>query len=352
MPLLVRAWQSPVTVAAVASLGGGGPRGPPRRWRTRTSACAPARRARPGERRAARRCCRCCWRSRWRRRSCSRSATRACWPGNAAEAGALALAGRRRCARGARARRCPGWSRARARVSVSGGEVRVRAAPAGAPARARGRARGVRERGGGGAVTARGEPSRRAASRGRRSPPRVASSRAAAAVESFFLEPAAPRARVGRRPSRSSCGRSICVFGLARGCGATVVARALAAELALRDPAGRRPCAARRGRRASRSPPHAATRLARALEDVPGRASRARSAGCAWSAAPTRSRLADTARHHAPLVIDAGSERARRRARRRVADRTVLVTTQASSRRSRGSAPSASRASGRRRSSC
>lgn len=48
--------------------------------------------------------------------------------GNAAEAGALALAGGgdpRAAARGA----LPGWSRARARVSVEGGEVKVRLRP-------------------------------------------------------------------------------------------------------------------------------------------------------------------------------------------------------------------------------
>ena len=44
--------------------------------------------------------------------------------GNAAEAGALALAGGGDPRAGARAA-LPGWSRAHARVSVSGGEVRV-----------------------------------------------------------------------------------------------------------------------------------------------------------------------------------------------------------------------------------
>ena len=48
--------------------------------------------------------------------------------GNAAEAGALALAGGGDPGRGARAA-LPGWSRAHARVSVSGGEVRVRLRP-------------------------------------------------------------------------------------------------------------------------------------------------------------------------------------------------------------------------------
>jgi hypothetical protein len=48
--------------------------------------------------------------------------------GNAAEAGALALAGGGDPGTGARAA-LPGWSRAHARVSVSGGEVRVRLRP-------------------------------------------------------------------------------------------------------------------------------------------------------------------------------------------------------------------------------
>jgi hypothetical protein len=48
--------------------------------------------------------------------------------GNAAEAGALALAGGGDPRAGAR-HALPGWSRARARVSVSGGEVRVELRP-------------------------------------------------------------------------------------------------------------------------------------------------------------------------------------------------------------------------------
>ncbi len=48
--------------------------------------------------------------------------------GNAAEAGALALAGGGDPRADARAA-LPGWSRAHARVSVSGGEVRVRLRP-------------------------------------------------------------------------------------------------------------------------------------------------------------------------------------------------------------------------------
>ena len=151
-------------------------------------------------------------------------------------------------------------------------------------------------------------------------------SAAAAAVDSFLLEPAEPRTRTaasvppGQRPV-------ICVFGLARGCGATVVARALAAELATRDPAGTAAvcCEAR----AAGIPlaTHAATRLAGALEDVPGASPRAVGRLCLVSGADPLT-LSDTARHFAPLVIDAGSD-ALGGAPASVADHTVLVTTQA-----------------------
>src|SRR3954453_21959492 len=55
---------------------------------------------------------------------------------------------------------------------------------------------------------------------------------AAAAVESFFLDSTAPEpAAEGTGPVEMR--PVVCVFGLARRCGVTVVARALAAELAL-----------------------------------------------------------------------------------------------------------------------
>ena len=137
---------------------------------------------------------------------------------------------------------------------------------------------------------------------------------AAAAVESFLLEPVQPR--LASDPSVPPEQRPvICVFGLARGCGATVVARALAAELAARDPAGI-PLAT-----------HAATRLARALEDVPGATARAVGRLCLVSGADPLT-LSDTARYFAPLVIDAGSA-ALGGVHASVADRTVLVSAQA-----------------------
>ena len=146
----------------------------------------------------------------------------------------------------------------------------------------------------------------------------------AAAVESFFLEPVAPlpAADSAEPPAERAV---VCVFGLARGCGATVVARALAAELAVRDPAGTAAvsCDARPGGVSLAT--HAATRLARLLDDVPGAAPRALGRLCLVSGADPL-RLSDTVRHHAPLVIDAGSA-ALGGAPASVADRTVIVTS-------------------------
>ena len=149
---------------------------------------------------------------------------------------------------------------------------------------------------------------------------------AAAALESFFLEPVGPPpAADALEPLEPR--PVVCVFGLARGCGATVVARALAAELAVRDPTGAAAvsCHARPGGIPLSTRP--ATRLARLLEDVPGAAPRAVGRLCLVGGSDPL-RLADTARHHAPLVIDAGSD-ALGGAPASVADHTVIVTTPA-----------------------
>jgi hypothetical protein len=148
---------------------------------------------------------------------------------------------------------------------------------------------------------------------------------AAAAVESFFLEPVAPPPAsdavetLERRPV-------VAVFGLAGGCGATVIARALAAELAVRDPCGAAAvsCEARAGGIPLAT--HAATRLARLLEDVPGLFPRPVGRLCLVGGADPL-RLSDMARHHAPLVIDAGSD-ALGGAPASMADRTIIVTKQ------------------------
>ena len=146
---------------------------------------------------------------------------------------------------------------------------------------------------------------------------------AAAAVESFLLEPAEPR--IASDPSVPPELRPvICVFGLARGCGSTVVARALAAELATRDPAGAAAVCCEARTAAIPLATHAAARLARVLEDVPGATPRAVGRLCLVSGADPLA-LSDTARHFAPLVIDAGSA-ALGGAPASLADRTVLVS--------------------------
>jgi hypothetical protein len=158
---------------------------------------------------------------------------------------------------------------------------------------------------------------------GRRTPGGLVAS-AAATVEAFLFEPAAPVPAsdavepVEHRPV-------IAVFGLAHGCGATVIARGLAAELAVRDPSGAAAVACEARPAAIPLATHAATRLARFLEDVPRAAPHAIGRLCLVGGADPL-RLADTARHHAPLVIDAGSE-ALGGAPASVADRTVLVTS-------------------------
>lgn len=148
---------------------------------------------------------------------------------------------------------------------------------------------------------------------------------AAAALESFFLEPVAPPASEAGEPLERR--PVVSVFGIARRCGATVVARALAAELALRDPGGAAAVACDARPAGIPLATHAATRLARDLEEVPASFPRAVGRLCLVGVADPL-RLADTARHHAPLVFDAGSE-ALGGVPASVADRAVIVTTQA-----------------------
>jgi len=149
---------------------------------------------------------------------------------------------------------------------------------------------------------------------------------AAAAVESFLLEPAEPRTQMAASmpPEQRPV---VCVFGLAHGCGSTVVARALAAELASRDPAGAAAVCCEVRAAGIPLATHAATRLARALDDVPGASPRAVGRLCLVSGADPLA-LSRTARHFAPLVIDAGSA-ALGGAPASLADHTVLVTNQA-----------------------
>lgn len=145
---------------------------------------------------------------------------------------------------------------------------------------------------------------------------------AVAAAGAWLVEPAEPAceplvaAPAPRRPV-------IAVFGLARGCGVTVVARAVAAELARRDADGAAAvhCDARAVGLPLAIP--AASRLARALAELPGTSTRAVGrlclvGGCEGAA------LSQATRELAPLVLDAGSS-ALGGAPAALADRVVLV---------------------------
>lgn len=148
---------------------------------------------------------------------------------------------------------------------------------------------------------------------------------AARAVGSFFVEPV--DARSAHEPVPSGHRPVIAVFGLTAASGATVVARGLAAELAVRDPAGAAAvsCEGRPAGLPLATP--AALRLARALADVPGAAPRAVGRLCLVAGAEPLA-LADCASCFAPLVIDAGSA-ALGGAPASVAARTIVVTTPA-----------------------
>jgi hypothetical protein len=149
---------------------------------------------------------------------------------------------------------------------------------------------------------------------------------ALAAAGSWLLEPVEP---LGER-SASAPPRPrpvVAVFGLARGCGATVVSRSLAAELARRDGGGA--AAVHCDARAAGIPlaTQAATQLARALADVPGADTRAVGRLCLVGGAD-RGALAHSARHVAPLVLDTGSS-SLGGVPAALADRVILVATPA-----------------------
>jgi hypothetical protein len=158
-----------------------------------------------------------------------------------------------------------------------------------------------------------------------------------AAVRGFVLDPpeeVAPSTEAAQGPGPDAMlppGVSarrpvIAVFGLAGGCGSTVVSRALAAELAARDASGTAAvaCESKPGGVPLATQP--ATRLARALEDLPG-GTRAIGRLCLVRARDPSS-LADALRGLAPLVIDAGSS-SLGGVPACVADRTLVVTTPA-----------------------
>ncbi|HEY6781204.1 MAG TPA: hypothetical protein VI111_09625 [Thermoleophilaceae bacterium] len=117
----------------------------------------------------------------------------------------------------------------------------------------------------------------------------------------------------------------IAVFGLGRGCGASMVARALGAELGARDAAGAAAVACSATLAGVPLASRSALALARLLADVPGAATRAVGRLCLVGGAEPLL-LSDTTRHHAPLVLDAGSV-AVGGAPAAIADRIVLVAT-------------------------
>jgi len=145
-----------------------------------------------------------------------------------------------------------------------------------------------------------------------------------AAARTWLIEPADPQDDPATPPPSPTRSRPvIAVYGLARGCGATVVARALAAELASGDSGGAAAvaCAVRSGAVPLATP--AAARLARALADLPGSTTHAVGRLCLVDGVD-RLALADCARFHAPLVLDAGSS-AIGGASAAMADRTIVV---------------------------
>jgi hypothetical protein len=160
---------------------------------------------------------------------------------------------------------------------------------------------------------------------------------AAAAVESFFVDSAAPEpAAEGAHPVELR--PAVCVLGLARGCGVTVIARALAAELAARDQGGAAVVCSDTRPVGIPLATHAASRLARMLDDVPRAAPRAVGRICLAGGDGRRAadsdsrvlaadpeRLVQTAQFHAPVVIDAGSV-ALGDGPVALADRVVVVT--------------------------
>lgn len=152
-------------------------------------------------------------------------------------------------------------------------------------------------------------------------------SAAIASAGAWLIEPAeAEYPGAGTSPRSPTVPRPVvAVFGLARACGATVVARALAVELAARDPTGAAAVECEACASGIPLATQAASRLARAFEDLPGATTRAVGRLCLVEGVD-RLALADSSRHLAPLVLDAGSASIGGAAVA-VADRAVLVAT-------------------------
>ena len=149
---------------------------------------------------------------------------------------------------------------------------------------------------------------------------------ALASVGSFLIEPAEPveRSRSAPDPVEQLRARPVvAVFGLARGCGTTTVARALAVELASRDSANAAIVACESPAAGVRLATQPAARLARSIQDYPRAHARAVGRLCLVHADLVL--LIEGARHLAPMVLDAGSSGVGG-VPASLADRTVLVT--------------------------
>ena len=146
---------------------------------------------------------------------------------------------------------------------------------------------------------------------------------ALAAARAFVIDPPeADRCPVAVPSSRPV----VAVFGLANGCGATMVSRAIAAELAARDATGASVVTCESKPAGLPFATQAAARLARSLDDLPGGA-RALGRLCLLRGGDP-SGLADALRGIAPLVIDAGSS-SLGGVPACVADKNLIVTTPA-----------------------
>lgn len=146
---------------------------------------------------------------------------------------------------------------------------------------------------------------------------------ALSAASAWLVEPATPAPQpLGLAPSVPR--PVIAVFGLARGCGVTVVARALAAELARRDHAGAAAvhCDARAAGIPLATP--AASQLARSLAELPGTDTRAVGRLCLVQG--ERMAVSEATRELSPLVLDGGSA-ALGGAPAALADRVLLIAT-------------------------
>jgi len=129
-----------------------------------------------------------------------------------------------------------------------------------------------------------------------------------AAVADFLIEPAEPAAPVEGQLDRAWTDFAQPVFavvGLAPRCGATTLARALAAELALRDRGGAAIVSAETvaGGGIPLGTP-AAGRLGRAVQRSLPSQTRAVGRLCLTASGPNQARLVDAARDLAPLVLD------------------------------------------------